>query len=323
MKPSLPPLSLLIVNSPYLEPIYLDYQIDALNRQTSRDFQVFYLNQEATADALQLALQRAEFGFTIINLPFPWLAGTCCWDLISVLGHLLEQPVHGDYFSYLHKECLPAPDFVASLLSGIAAAEAEFGTEVIYRLNQLHCQQTVSDLGPQWPVELAATGPLYWIDRTPFAPSYVYAERAWQEDAFAMPVALARRSHLFSCVSFPLFFQDLYDLIYQLPSLPGFESLRWVHLGQPAIWHLSHPRAFREYRREFLQAVRAHPQLFGHLALYELAAEDFDYQEDFSAGERIIPAHLHRFVHYMRYSERGTVTHWRHAYIRSADRPQS
>ncbi|MEZ0370987.1 MAG: hypothetical protein ACAI44_17980 [Candidatus Sericytochromatia bacterium] len=306
-----PSLSILITNTPYLSPAHLLLQVDALNRQTSQDFQVFYLNQEPGPEVLQQALQGARFVYRIIQLPFPWLAGTCCWDMVSVTGRLLEQPVHGAYMTYLHKECLPAPDFCERLLAGIGASEAEFGPEAVYRLNQLRCSQRAEELGALWPLELAAADPIYWIARTPFAPQYAYAERSWEEDAFALPVALAVRTRLFSCVRFPLFFQDLFDIFYQLPSLPGFASVRQVHLGQPVIWHLNHPRAFPEYRRSFLQAVRSHPELFGHLALYELAADDFDYIEEFSQGERVIPAHLHRFVHYMRYSEKGTVTLWR------------
>ena len=88
-----------------------------------------------------------------------------------------------------------------------------------------------------------------------------------------------------------------------------------IHLGHPVIWHLNHPRPFYEYRREFLDAVRQRSELFGHLALYELATDSlnfaqFDYQENFAQGERIIADQLHQFVHYMRYSPKGTVSLW-------------
>lgn len=308
-----PALSLIITNSAYLSDRHLEFQIDALNRQTRRDFQVFYLNQMPQPDSLQRVLQRAFFPVRLVQLNYPWLAQTCCWDLVTVMGRLLEQPVHGPYLSYLHKECLPAPDFVAQLLEGIAATEAELGSECIYRLNQLHCPLEVEALEPLYPLQLAAAENRYWIRRTPFAPEYVFQERAWEEDAFALPVELARRTQLFSAVPFPLFFQDLFDIFYQLPHLPRFEQVHQVHLGQPVIYHLNHARPFQEYRQVFLQAVRAHPQLFGHLALYDLAAEDFDYREGFTQGERIISEQLKRFVHYMRYSDKGTVTLWRQA----------
>lgn len=315
---TLPALSLIITNNPYLDPGHITLQVDALNRQTSRDFQVFYLNQDRSADGLAAALRQARYPFRIVQIPFPWLGDTVCWDLVSVFGQVLDQPVHGPYMSYLHQECLPAPDFVASLLGGIAASEQVHGQDVIYRLNQLRCEQTLAQLGALWPQELAQAQPISWIARRPYQPSYRFAPRPWEEDAFALPLALLRRQRLFSCVSFPLFFQDLFDIFHQLPQLPGWARVPVIHLGEPIIWHLNHPRDFREYRRGFLAQVRQHPQLFAHLALYELAGEAFDYVEDFAAGERIVPAHLHRFVSYMRYSERGTVTLWARALAAAA-----
>lgn len=311
-----PTLSIIITNTPYLSPGHLGLQIDALNRQSCTDFQVFYLNQEAAPENLNQALNWALFPFKVIPLPFPWLAGTCCWDIVSVMGRLLEQPVHGAYMTYLHKECMPAPDFVEHLLAGIAASEAVHGPDAVYRLNQLRSPQSLDQVGALWPLELAQAQPIRWIARVPYQPHYVFAERAWEEDAFALPVQWALRTGLFSKVRFPLFFQDLFDIFYQLPQLPAFAETKWIHLGQPVIWHLNHARAFFEYRRAFLRAVRAHAELFGHLALYELAADDFDYIEDFSQGERVIPERLHRFVRYMRYSDRGTVTLWREALLR-------
>lgn len=312
-KAQLPLLSIVISNSPYLSDLHLELQVDALNRQTSKDFQVFYLNQDSHHHGLHAALKQAYFPFKVIDLPFPWLAETCCWDLVSVMGHLFEQDLHGRYMTYLHKECLPAPDFVETTLSGIASAETELGHLAIYRLNQLRCQQQIGDLNLLYPLQLAASDPIYWIARTPFRARYTYQVRAWEEDAFALPVALIREKQLFSCVRFPLFFQDLFDIFYLLPQTPGFENIPFVHLGEPVIYHLNHERIFKEYRQEFLTAIRQQPQLFGHLALYELAEQAFDYSEPFSQGIRQIPAHLHRFVRYMRYSEKGTVTLWHRA----------
>jgi len=305
-----PALSILITNTPYLSDMHLHFQIDALNRQTCRDFQVFYLNQDPDPAPLQSALQGALFPHRTLALPFPWLADTCCWEMVATTGQLLAQPVHGRWWTYLHKECLPAPDFVATLLTGMQAAEAEYGSNCIYRLNQLRCEQTVNDLNALYPAQLASSEPVYWIARTPFEARYVYQQRPWEEDAFAMPVALTRQSGLFAAVQVPLFFQDLFDIFYLLPELPFFRQVKFVHLGQPVIYHLNHPRIFNEYRQAFLKAVREHPELFGHLALYELAQEPFDYSEGFEQGERIVPAQLHRFVRYMRFGPQGTVMLW-------------
>ncbi len=310
---SLPALSIVITNNSYLSDLHLQIQIDTLNRQTSKDFQVFYLNQAKRNHELLAALQSAHFAFKIIDLPFPWLAETCCWDLVSVMGHLFEQDLHGPYMTYLHKECIPAPDFVDNTLTGIRASEAEFGQQAIYRLNQLRCQQQVSELSLLYPLQLARSEPIYWIARTPFNPQYTFQARAWEEDAFALPVALIRKTQLFSCVRFPLFFQDLFDIFQLLPQTPGFEKIPFVHLGQPVIYHLNHERIFKEYRQEFLSEIRKQENLFGHLALFELAEDRFDYNEGFKQGIREIPTHLHRFVRYMRYSEKGTVTLWHRA----------
>ncbi len=321
-----PQLSILISNSPYLSSAHLIYQIDALNRQTCQDFQVFYLNQDIGNQDLAKALQQALFRGYLIDLPFPVLGETCCWDMVSVVANLLNQPVHGDYMTYLHKECLPAPDFVESVLAGITAAESEHGPDSIYRLNQLRSPFQVDDLSPLYPLQLAGSlpgqgpesQPIYWSRRTPFNPQFNYALSPWEEDAFALPISLARKTHLFDCLDKPLFFQDLFDIFYLLPQTIGFEKINMVHLGHPVIWHLNHPRPFYEYRREFLDAVRQKPELFGHLALYELASDsltfaDFDYQENFEQGERIIADQVHQFVHYMRYSPKGTVSLWQQA----------
>lgn len=309
---AVPELSIIITNSPYLSNEHLWFQIDALNKQSDPRFQVFYLNQDRQTQPLREALQEARFRWTVLDLPFLWLAETCCWEMVSVMGRLLAQPVHGKWWTYLHKECLPAPDFVESLIQGLQAAEASTGPDAVYRLNQLRCEQDLSalkELGLNYIAQLAAAKPLTWIERVPFEPQGLFQARPWSEDAFALSVDWSRRSGLFN-LKMPLFFQDLFDIFYQLPNLPAFAHVQQIHLGQPVIYHLNHARAFYEYRREFLQQVQSYPKVFGHLALFELAQEDFDYREDFTQGERVIPAHLHRFVHYMRYSERGTVSLW-------------
>ncbi|MGV3525100.1 MAG: hypothetical protein ACO1RX_12790 [Candidatus Sericytochromatia bacterium] len=303
-------LSLVVACSPYLSPPHLEWQIDAFNRQTSRDFQVFYLHQGRQLPVLQRLLKGAFFAHRVIDLPFPWLADTCCWELVTVLARLFELDVHGPWMSYLHSECLPAPDFVAEVLTGAEAAREAYGDDCVLRLNQLRCTQSVEELDPLYPLQLAASDPIRWTPRTPYQPTYVHALSTWEEDAFALSVNWIRRKRLFAAVREPLFFQDLFDILYRLPELPAFAQTQWVHLGKPVIWHLNHPRAFYEYRQPFLTAVRQHPELFGHLALYELAAEPFDYREGFAQGERVIPSALHRFVRYMRFADNGTVTRW-------------
>lgn len=306
------PLTFLITHHRYLPLSYAEWQIEALNRQSCKDFQVIYLHQGTQAQDLHAALARAQYRFQVIKFPYPELVGVCCWDLVRVVGDILQHSVFGAYWTYLHQECLPAPDFVQTVLDAIPAAEACFGTENIYRVNQLRCPLRPEQLQPHtWWTQLQQSHSVTWIERRPYQRKWLFQLRSWSEDAFVLPVSLCRHYRLFSAVTFPLWFQDLFDLFLQLEDRPWFRSVNWLHLGYPVIYHLNHPRAFAEYRRTFLQAVRKRPDLFGHLALFELAQEDFDYREGFDCdGERLISTHLHRFVHYMRYSPRGTMTLW-------------
>lgn len=306
------PLTFLIAHHRYLPSAYLAGQIRALNAQDSRAFQVIYLHQGADATALQADLQQATFPHQVVAIPYPELAGVCCWDLVRYVGGMFGHSVWGAYWSYLHQECWPAPDFVSSVLAGIAASEAEHGSEAVYRVNQLRCPLMPDEIAPEtWLTQLAQSDAISWIERRPHRRDFVYRLAPWSEDAFVLPVALTRHYQLFSAVQMPLYFQDLFDLFLHLPDQPWFASVKWVQLGQPVIYHLNHPRAFVEYTLPFLQAVRQRPDLFGHLALFELAQTDFDYHEGFDRdGERVISGHLHRFVQYMRYAERGTVTQW-------------
>ncbi|MGE3723962.1 MAG: hypothetical protein AB7I41_00315 [Candidatus Sericytochromatia bacterium] len=307
-----PPLTFLIAHHRYLPEAYLTGQIRALNAQDNANFQVIYLHQGAEAGELKQALQQATFSHQVVAIPYPEIAGVCCWDLVRYLGGMFGHSVWGDYWSYLHQECWPAPDFVSGVLAGIATCEAEQGPEAVYRVNQLRCPLTPGEIKPDtWLEQLEQSGAVSWIERKPHRPDFVFKLAPWSEDAFVLPVALTRQYRLFSAVTVPLYFQDLFDLFLHLPDQPWFASVKWVQLGQPVIYHLNHPRAFAEYTLPFLQAVRQRPDLFGHLALFELAQTDFDYHEGFeSDGERVISSHLHRFVQYMRYAERGTVAHW-------------
>lgn len=307
-----PPLTFLIAHHRYLPPAYLAGQIRALNAQDSGAFQAIYLHQGADATELQQALQQAAYPHQVLAIPYPEVADVCCWDLVRYLGGMFGHSVWGDYWGYLHQECWPAPDFVSSVLAGIAASEAKHGPEAVYRVNQLRCPLTPDLIVPEtWLQQLQSSPSVSWIERRPHRPDFVYKLAPWSEDAFVLSVALTRHYQLFSAVGQPLYFQDLFDLFLHLPDQPWFASVKWIQLGQPVIYHLNHPRAFGEYTLPFLQAVRQMPEHFGHLALFELAQQDFDYHEGFDLdGERVISSHLHRFVQYMRYSERGTVTQW-------------
>ncbi|PIQ27788.1 hypothetical protein COW64_06420 [bacterium (Candidatus Blackallbacteria) CG18_big_fil_WC_8_21_14_2_50_49_26] len=307
-----PTLSLLITHHRYLEPAYLEWQIQSLNAQSTSDFQVIYLHQGHDNASLKQALLQASFPYQVLSLPYPEIAGVCCWDLVSIVGELLMQSAWGAYWTYLHQECLPAPDFVAEVLHGIQASEAEYGSQAVYRVNQLRCRLLPADLSAGKGLdELPQSQAISWIDRTPYQRRFLFRKAPWSEDAFVLPVALSRQYHLFSAVRFPLWFQDLFDLFLQLEDKIWFKEVHWIHLGHPVIYHLNHPRQFLEYTQTFLKAVRLHPELFQHLALFELAQEDFDYQEGFEPdGERVIPQHLHRFVQYMRYADRGTMSLW-------------
>jgi hypothetical protein len=311
-------LTFLISHHRYLSSAYLEGQIRALNAQTHSDFQVIYLQQGSDDAGLKRALEGARFAYQVVTIPYPELAGVCCWDLVRLIGGMFNHPVWGAYWTYLHQECWPAPDFVGSVLAGIAASEAVHGPEAVYRVNQLRCPLLPEQIqADTWLQELEQSPSITWIERRLHQRDFVFRPEPWSEDAFVLPVALTRQYRLFSAVAeMPLYFQDLFDLFLQLPDQAWFGSVKWIRLGQPVIYHLNHPRAFAEYGLPFLQAVRQRPDLFGHLALFELAQADFDYHEGFDRdGERLISTHLHRFVQYMRYSERGTMTLWMQALL--------
>ena len=307
-----PALTFLITYHRYLSSDYAVWQIRALNVQTDKDFQVIYLYQGQNADELKELLSAAAFPFQILAIPYPELVGVCCWDLVRIVGEILRHPALGSYWTYLHQECVPAPDFVRTVLTGIQQAERVYGAEAVYRVNQLRCPLRPEQLSePDWSEQLRCSGAISWIDRIPHRFDFVVRLARWSEDAFVLPVALTRQYALFSAVTEPLWFQDLFDLFLALEDQPWFQSVHWLHLGQPVIYHLNHPRAFAEYSHTFLHEVCRRSDLFAHLALFELAHEPFDYSEGFDVdGERIIAQHLHRFVQYMRYGPQGTMTRW-------------
>lgn len=309
-------ISFVIVNDYYLEPTYLSFLIHALNQQTSEHFNTFWINQSPDNADLQKALQHANFPYLIIQPQHLILESVCCWEIPRVLAKVLEHKQVGDYFVYLHKECWPDPRFVEETLWGIRESEANLGSDNIYILNQLRSDLTMGDLKDDVFLEqIKASELLSWTLRSPFkAPAYIYREERWEEDAFCMPVHLAKRFSFYHCINFPLYFQDIFDLMFILGDKPYLQEIHWVRLGQPLIYHLNHPRFFYEYSRSFLAAVKEKPDYFGHLALYDMAGSDYSYQEPFENKQRKIDTiKIYRMFHYMKFSHNGTMTLWAQA----------
>lgn len=309
-------LTVVAINDTYLSPQYLDYFIAAFNQQDCSDFNVIWLNQARDPQVLTQALQSARFQNAIIHMTYPYLGHICCWEIPQTLTHALVHPAMGTYFAFLHKECLPAPDFVSSLLEGVSQAEAALGPNSIYILNQLRCPLTIEDVvaNPDWHTAMQTTPAQSWSQRNIFQrPAWAWREERWLEDTFCVSVALAMQLQCFSCVQVPLFFQDVFDLFLQLSERAYCQHIHWVRMGGGILYHLNHPRLFYELGRPFLQQVRQHPEWFGHLALYEFADSDFDYIEPFEQGERLIDFKINRAIHYLQYSENGTMTLWMQA----------
>lgn len=308
-------LTVVAVNDPYLSVSYLDYAIACLNQQDSPDFNVIWINQCPENQSLTAALSQANFEWFIYQPQFPFVGPVCCWEVPMTLHRILQHPETGTYLTYLHKECCPAPDFVSSLLHGIHQAETALGQDNIYILNQLRSPLTLADMNQaNWYDKLQQTPAKAWSQRNVFQrPTYTWREERWLEDVFCIPVHLVQRLNLFGCVTLPLFFQDVFDLMLQISERPYAQFIRWVRLGGGVIYHLNHPRCFYELSQLFFQQVRHQSALFSHLALYEFAQSDFDYQEPFVDGERQVDFKINQAVRYLQYSERGTMTLWMRA----------
>ena len=77
------------------------------------------------------------------------------------------------------------------------------------------------------------------------------------------------------------------------------------------IYHLKHPRAFLEYRSEFLTAAHSHPEYFEHLSLYHAAASGLSYIEtDELRDGSYTPYALAYFYRQFRFAEKGTLSLW-------------
>ncbi|MEZ0372087.1 MAG: hypothetical protein ACAI44_23565 [Candidatus Sericytochromatia bacterium] len=313
-----PPLSLIIVHHDQISDQHLDFLIDALNRQTVQDFNTLWISQVPDPAAAHAKLQaRARFTWRLFQTRHPLVAGVVCWELTDPFARLLELPEIGRWFSYLHLECLPEPNLVQNLLALLPEIERNYGLDAICMLHQLWTDLEVDELDPLHYIEqLRLSDPLIWHRRLPYDAyrqklSFAYWEYRWEEDAFLMSSALARELQLFSAVRAPLYFQDVFDIFEWLGQRPYGERIHWLRIQDAIIYHLRHPRLFREYSRKFLDAVRAHPEIFAHLALYDVAGTERFYSE--SEAERVrnhTNETLNNFYNTVRHAGNGSLTLW-------------
>lgn len=319
---AMPPLiTLIIVYHDQIVSEHLGFLMNALNRQSHQGFNTFWIDQTADSEALWSALKaQAEFEWHLLPTQHPTLASVRCWELHSPFAFLLEHPAMGKWFSYLHLECLPETDLIAQLSGLLPEIEAQYGLEVICMLHQLWCDLEVRDLHPRYYLEqLRLSEPKLWERKIPYSRykqslSFAYWEYRWEEDAFIMPSALARDLQLYSAVREPLYFQDLFDIFEWLSLRPYGQRLRWIRMQDTILYHLRHPRPFKEFSREFLDAVREHPEIFGHLALYDVAQSELFYSET----QELRALHqtnelLNQFYNQVRRSPRGTLSRWLYA----------
>ena len=140
-----------------------------------------------------------------------------------------------------------------------------------------------------------------------------YYEYRWEDDAFAMSSDLARRLQLFSAVKLPLYFQDIFDIFEWMlrAKKPYAEAIRWIRIQDAVIYHLLHPRPFKEYSREFLDGVKDRADLFGHLSLYDLALTSASYHESEDLRKQSLTnKELNQIYNDVRWAQRGTVNLW-------------
>lgn len=314
------PFSLIIVYHDQISNLHLQFLIDALNQQHNKQFNCFWIDQTPDPAHLYQALsQHAQFSWYLFQTDYPVVAGVRCWELISAFAMLMEHPAMGKWFSYLHLECLPRPDFVSHLLNVLPEIERQYGPDTVCILHQLWCDLAVDDLdNKHYLQQLELSDPKLWFKKISYATykqqmQLAYYEYRWEDDAFAMSSDFARRLQLFSAVKIPLYFQDVFDIFeWMLRSKrPYAEAIRWIRIQDAVIYHLLHPRPFKEYSREFLDGVKERPDLFGHLALYDLALTDASYHESENLRKQSLTStELNQIYNDVRWTSRGTISLW-------------
>lgn len=311
-------ISLIIVKNAVLDPKHLDFVIQALNQQSDRRFNTFWIDQSLDPLPLRHQLQRAEFDYFILHSPGPLIANVLCWELIQPFDRVISHPQFCPFFTYLHMECIPEIDFIKVILETLPEVQAQLGPRFIAMLQQLYCPLQLSDLHPRHYFEQLRHSRLEtWTPefRTLYSDYRQYAfawfEQRWHEDAFLMPSALARELHLFSLVQKPLFFQDIFDIFGPLSQRAYAQHIKWLRIPTAICYHLQHARPFGEFSRAFLNQVRQYPDLFGHFGLYDIALTELSYQEtDEMRTKGIVSDEMHAFYKATRWGERGTVTLW-------------
>lgn len=313
-------ISLIIVFHDQISALHLNFLVDALNQQHSKQFNTFWIDQTADPQFLRQFLgQNAQFPWHTVHTDYPVIAGVRCWELVNAFAFLLQHPEMGKWFTYLHLECIPPPQFVKYLLEVLPEIESQYGPDTLYLLHQLWCEVHVEELHPRHYIQqLQWSNPQVWSPRVPYdlhrqQMQVAYYAYRWQEDAFLMPSELARRLQLYSAVQTPLFFQDVFDIFDWLCQRPYGKHLQWVRIQDAVIYHVLHRRPFKEYRRFFLDQLTQHPDLFGHLSLYDLALASKEYieidQDRFQS--RPDPA-LGDFYYQARWAPKGTMSWWLH-----------
>lgn len=323
------PLSLIIVRNPFLDFAHLRFLIDALNRQSLRAFNTYWVDQSSQPQELATELaQTAAFPWLHVPVHSPLVAGVTCWELTSVFAALVAHQEMGEAFSYLHMECLPAVDFVASIAAVLPGLRAAYGSRWIAMGEQLWTNLSVADLFAdvywdqlriselrQWAITYLP----HLVYQPGIHPPYVWeAAPHWRENAFVMPAALARETGLYAAVERPLYFQDVFDIFTYVQERPYWRDIRWVHLPGSVIYHLHHPRPFGEFSQAFLQAIRAHPELFAGLAIHDAIDWRDEAYSETEAMRRgfVYTDELNRFYQRFRHAPEGTNHHW----LRALDR---
>jgi len=314
---AVPDLSVFIVVHENLAFEHVLLLIDALNQQTDTSFNTFWLKQGGdNQELVQQLKNQARFKWFAFHVDYPVIAGVCCWELTHPLKGLMEHAEWGKYWTYLHMECLPVPDWTSQVLTALAAIEAEAGPKIICMLQQLWCTQGLTELDARhYNTQLCLGERLTWAYRIPFEQyqryGFSYWEQPWEEDAFVMSTALTQELGLFKAVQKPLYFQDLFDIFPVLSERPYARDIRWFRIPGAIIHHLFHPRVFGEFSPDFLSEIRSYPEYFGHLAFFQAADQGYSYKESKAERLKNEPSpELNSIYHLLRYKKQGTRSLW-------------